>query len=101
VAAGGDGRAWDAQVVLGVVVVAIEAEMRLADIQALDRKIALKQRDSFVGIVILLIADTVGNRRALAAHRESLRARFPLDSRAILAAIGAGHAPSASGIVIL
>lgn len=101
VAGGTDSRAWDAHLVLEGVPVAIEAEMRLTDIQALDRKIALKQRDSGVDIVILLVADTVGNRRALAAHRESLRARFPLDTRAVLAALAAGHAPSASGIVIL
>ncbi len=101
VTGGSDSRAWDAHLLLEGVPVAIEAEMRLTDIQALDRKIALKQRDSGVDIVILLVADTVGNRRALAAHRESLRARFPLDTRAVLAALGAGQAPSASGIVIL
>ena len=101
VTGGSDSRAWDAHLTLEGVPVAIEAEMRLTDIQALDRKIALKQRDSGVDIVVLLVADTVGNRRVLAAHRESLRARFPLDTRAVLAALAAGHPPSASGIVIL
>jgi hypothetical protein len=51
--------------------------------------------------VILLVADTVGNRRALVAHRESLRSSFQLDTRAVLAAIRAGRAPISSGIVVL
>jgi hypothetical protein len=54
-----------------------------------------------VGVVILLVNDTAANRRVLAAHREALRARFPLDGRAILQALRAGRAPTASGIVVL
>ena len=96
-----DGRAWDAELTLGGEIVAIEAEMRLSDIQALDRRIALKRRDAGQDLVILLVADTVGNRRALAAHRESLRSSFPLDTRAVLAAVRAGRPPTSSGIVIL
>ena len=97
----GDPRAWDAQCRLTWVTIAIEAEMRLSDLQAVDRRIALKRRDSGVAIVILLVADTVGNRRALAAHRESLRSSFRLDTRAVLAALRDGRAPTASGIVVL
>jgi hypothetical protein len=89
----GDRRAWDA--------IAVEAETRLRDIQALERRIALKQRDGGVDVVILLVNDTAANRRVLAAHREALRARFPLDGRAILAALRAGRAPQDSGIVVL
>jgi transcriptional regulator with XRE-family HTH domain len=96
-----DPRAWDAQCRLGDVTVAIEAEMRLSDVQALDRRIALKRRDANLALVILLVADTVGNRRALAIHREGLRASFPLDTRAILAAARDGRAPASSGIVVL
>jgi transcriptional regulator with XRE-family HTH domain len=97
----GDLRAWDAQCRLGGLTVAIEAEMRLSDLQALDRRIALKRRDGDVALVILLIADTAGNRRSLASHRESLGASFPLDTRAVLAAVRSGRAPPASGIVVL
>jgi transcriptional regulator with XRE-family HTH domain len=97
----GDHRAWDAQCRLGGVVVGIEAEMRLSDLQALDRRIGLKRRDADLPQVVLLVADTAGNRRALAAHRESLRSSFPLDTRAALAALRAGRAPASSGIVIL
>ncbi len=97
----GDLRAWDGQCRFGGVVVAVEAVTRLLDVQAIDRAIALKRRDSGVGIVILLIADTVANRRRLAEYREALRANFPLDTRAVLAAVRDGRAPDASGIVVL
>jgi transcriptional regulator with XRE-family HTH domain len=97
----GDLRAWDAQSVLERTTVGIEAEMRLFDLQALDRRIALKRRDGRLEIVILLVADTHGNRRRLAEHREALRPSFPLDSRAVLAAVRLGQPPSASGIVVL
>jgi hypothetical protein len=97
----GDQRAWDAQFVLDGTTVGIEAEMRLSDIQALERRIALKRRDGGLAIVVLLIADTHGNRRHLAEHREALRSSFPLDSRAVLAAIRLGRPPVSSGVVVL
>lgn len=97
----GDLRAWDAQCTAGGAVICVEAEMRLDDLQALERRIALKRRDGGDPIVILLIADTESNRRRVTVHRESLRPAFPLDSRVILAALGAGKAPTSSGIVIL
>jgi len=97
----GDQRAWDAQCVLDQTTVGIEAEMRLFDLQALDPRIALKRRDGGIAIVVLLVADTHGNRRHLTVHREVLRPSFPLDSRAVLAAVRVGHPPSASGIVVL
>lgn len=97
----GDHRAWDAVLALDGGAIALEAETRLGDLQALERRIALKQRDGGIDVVILLVADTTNNRRVLAAHREHLRAMFPLDGRAVLAALRAGHAPVESGIVIL
>jgi transcriptional regulator with XRE-family HTH domain len=97
----GDLRAWDGQCRFGSTVVGVEAETRLVDLQALDRRIGLKARDSNVAIVILLVADTVTNRRRLGDHRETLRASFPLDTRAVLAAVRAGRPPSAGGIAVL
>ena len=97
----GDLRAWDAQCVLGRTTIGIEAEMRLFDLQALDRRIALNRRDGGLGIVILLIADTHANRRHLREHREQLRPSFPLDTRAILAGVRLGRAPAVSGLVLL
>jgi transcriptional regulator with XRE-family HTH domain len=97
----GDRRAWDAMTILERRRIHLEAEMRIGDVQALERKIELKRRDGGVETVILVIADTRHNRRMLAAHRESLRAAFPLDTRAVLGALRAGRAPSASGIVVI
>ena len=97
----GDLRAWDLQVRLRGRTVGVEAETRLSDVQALDRRIALKVRDSDIAIVVLLLADTAANWRALAEHREALRSSFPLDTRAVLASLRAGAAPKASGIVVL
>jgi transcriptional regulator with XRE-family HTH domain len=97
----GDLRAWDAQIQLGGAVVAVEAEMRVGDLQALERRIALKCRDGGLELVILVVADTRGNRHVLREHREALRARFPLDTRAVLKALREGRLPEASGIVVL
>ncbi len=97
----GDRRAWDAMTVLERARIAFEAETRLADIQALSRKLELKRRDGRVDIVVLVVADTHHNRSVLAIHRDSLRAAFPLDSRAVLAALRTGRAPRASGLVVI
>ena len=97
----GDRRAWDAQCEMERTIIGVEAEMRLFDLQALERRINLKRRDSRLEIVILLVADTPANRRLLSQHREALRSSFPLDTRAMLNALRAGRAPRASGIVLL
>ena len=97
----GDLRAWDAQFRIANVLVGVEAEMRLFDVQALDRRIALKRRDSHVDVVILLIAATAANRRSLREHREALRANFPEDTRAVLRAVAVGQPPPRSAIVLL
>jgi hypothetical protein len=68
--------------------------------QAVDRKIALKRRDELVDHVILLVADTPRNRRALAAARSAF-ADMPLRTREILVALRAGVEPSGSGVVLL
>ena len=97
----GDRRAWDSVFYLEPRPAPVEAETRLRDIQALDRRTALKLRDSEFELVVLLVNDTAHNRAMLQAHREDLRATFPLDTRAVLRAIRAGLAPQASGIVVL
>jgi hypothetical protein len=97
----GDRRAWDAVAGLAGRRVGIEAETRLADIQALERRLALKRRDGGMDVVILVVADTRSNRRVLAAHREVIRGSFPLDGRAIRAAMGRGDLPTASGLLVL
>lgn len=96
----GDLRAWDERVTDGRSNASVECEVHLHDVQAVQRRIALKQRDDpAAGPVILLLADTAHNRRVLAEHREALRAQFPLDGGAILRALRAGRLPPASGIL--
>jgi transcriptional regulator with XRE-family HTH domain len=97
----GDRRAWDAVLQLVPDELPTEAEARLRDIQAVERRCGLKLRDSPYDRMLLLVADTANNRQMLAAHRDALRELLPLDSRTILRSIRVGRTPEASGIAIL
>jgi hypothetical protein len=97
----GDLRAWDGELRSSHWSCKLEAETVLADVQALERRIALKMADDDVSVVILLVADTRRNREALRDAGAVLTSRFPLDTRAIMAALGAGRCPAASGICII
>ena len=96
----GDLRAWDV-VLDGPASIGVDAETRLHDIQALQRRLELKQRDSGVGRVILLVAATRHNRAVLREHRAALSSTLPLDTGEVLRALRAGEAPRDSGIVLL
>lgn len=97
----GDLRAWDAVVSGRGWHRPIEAEMRLADSQALTRKLNLKARDGNEPHPILLVADTRNNRRAMSTLRAALGDAYPLDPRRVLAALRAGRDPGAGGVVII
>ena len=97
----GDLRALDGFTRLRGRSIGVEAETRLTDLQAVARKVQLKKRDAGLDVIFLLVSDTQANRDVLALHRESLRAAFPLDTRAVMAALAAGDLPSADGIVVL
>ena len=97
----GDRRAWDLVLGLAPSPLPVDAEARLRDIQALQRRSALKLRDSEFDRLLLLISDTANNRRILAAYREELRPAFPIDTRQVMAALRAGMTPEASGIAVL
>jgi transcriptional regulator with XRE-family HTH domain len=91
----GDLRAWDA-VVRGVGWRRpVEAETVLDDIQALERRLNLKVRDGRVDGLILLVAETRRNRRALAAAPAAF-AGLDRDARRVLDALRAGRDPGAS-----
>lgn len=94
----GDLRAWDARLD-GPASVGIEAETRLTDLQQVLRRIALKQRDSGVDRVILLVANTHHNRAVVEGSIAALRQSLPLDTRETLFALGAGRDPGANGLV--
>ncbi len=95
-----DRRAWDA-LIRGIGwLLAVEAETVLDDLQAAERRIALKQRDGSMEHVLLLVAATRRNRRALAAHPNAFPG-FSRDARAVLRALAAGRDPGCSAIVLL
>jgi transcriptional regulator with XRE-family HTH domain len=96
----GDLRAWDAVIRAATWHRPVEAETVLDDIQATERRMTLKQRDGREDHLILLVADTRRNRRALEAAPGAF-ANLPLRTREILRALGRGEDPGAGGFVIL
>jgi transcriptional regulator with XRE-family HTH domain len=97
----GDPRAWDAMLRLEGTRIAFEAESRLRDAQALDRRCQTKLRDGAADVLVLLVNDTAHNRAFLAEHREALRSTFPLDGRQVLRALRAGKAPAQNGLLMI
>jgi hypothetical protein len=96
-----DRRAWDAGIDGPGVRVRVEAETHVGDVQALERRISLKQRDGREECVLLLLADTHHHRALLRAAGDGLRAAFPASQRAALAALGAGRSPVGNALVLL
>ena len=94
----GDRRAWDAMIRGSDWRLAVEAETVVDDLQALERRIALKQRDGGVDQVLVVIADTRRNRRAIASA-PLLFAGSSRDARRTFRALAAGRNPG--GAVIL
>ena len=78
----------------------VEAETRLHDVQATERRLGAKQRDLGTARAILLVADTRHNRAVIAAF-PGLELQFPVGTRACLAALGKGRDPGADCLVIL
>ena len=96
----GDLRAWDV-LLTGPACVGVDAETRLYDIQAVQRRCKAKARDSGLDRIALLVADTRHNRRVLAEYASDLAAVFPLGDRPMRTALEAGRDPGASGIICL
>ena len=96
----GDQRAWDMVLRRGNMSVGVEAVSRLRNVQAQVRAARLKQRDAEVERLVLLIAATHFNRRALAGAG-TLREDLPLTTRGALAALAAGGDPGEDSIVLL
>ncbi len=98
----GDRRAWDAVIRGAGWAAHVEAETVVDDVQALERRLALKRRDGGAETVILLVADTRRNRRAIAAAAAAgAFADLPLRTRRLLQALSHGARPAGSGIAIL
>jgi transcriptional regulator with XRE-family HTH domain len=97
----GDQRAWDAMTELWHLRVAIEAEMRLTDLQALESRLALKLRDGRIDRLILVVADTRANRLVIREHGAELRSMFPLQGGAARAAIRSDRDPGCHLLILV
>jgi hypothetical protein len=96
----GDLRAWDA-VITGVGWRAyVDAETVLDDLQALERGITLKARDSGADLILLVVADTKRNRAALAGAPSAF-GLLSRQSRSVLRALRDGERPPSSAILVL
>ena len=97
----GDLRAWDVVVRVGSCAIGVDAETRLRDIQAIDRRVMLKFRDSALNRVVLLVADTRWNRAVLREARPASLANFPVAGPSALAAIRRGEDPGGNAVIVL
>jgi hypothetical protein len=80
---------------------AVEAETRPRDLQPLERRLSLKQRDGGVDRVVLVLASTRTNRQLLREQGDGIKQRFPLSSRDALEALAAGKQPAADALILL
>jgi len=78
----------------------VEAETRLSDLQALERRVRTKARDLGATSVILLVANTRHNRAVLDAYPE-FRMMYPVSARECLRAIAEGRLPEGDALVLL
>ena len=96
-----DPRAWDGVLAEGGDRAGVEAEVHIHDWQALDRRISLRQRDTGMEVVILVLADTHHNRAVLREIGPSLTTNFPEPGATALRSLRRGHLPKASAIVLV
>ena len=79
---------------------AIELETRLHDVQALTRRIHLKQRDDSPDQLLVVVASTRANRRVVAEFG-SLMTDWPrLRTASVLKTLRAGQHPS-TGLILV
>jgi transcriptional regulator with XRE-family HTH domain len=95
----GDRRAWDAVIRGHDWQMPAEAETRPRDMQSLDRRIALKLRDSGFEHVLLVLLDSAANRRLVRSG--ALPSRFGVAGRSALARLAEGRNPGGSVVVLL
>jgi len=97
----GDLRAVDVLLRAPGCVVAVEVITRFSDSQAEVRAARMKARDIGATRLIIVLAATHANRRALEAARPALAGAFDMDSRRVLGALGAGQAPDRDAIIFI
>jgi transcriptional regulator with XRE-family HTH domain len=97
----GDLRSWDVRIDGRGWAAGVEMETRPIDIQALQRRTALKQRDGEVERLIVVLSDTRHNRHLVRAHADSLVTQFPVPGTRSLERLGAGADPGGNSIILL
>lgn len=97
----GDLRAWDATAVCPACRIGIEAETRLRDVQSLDRRLALKERDGGMDRLVLLVLDSRSNRDAIRLHGDTLAERFPIPGGRAIELLAAGVDPGGNTLIVL
>ena len=95
----GDMRAWDILLMLDRRRVALEAEMRLRDLQELVRRVHTKRRDGMVDGLVIVLADTRHNRSLLPALEAMLPDYPRLSGARFVSALREGRLPP-DGIVL-
>jgi len=97
----GDLRAWDVVMAAPDWRRPVEVETRPRDRQALERRVALKTRDSGLDGATLLLLDSRHNREFVRLHGSALAERFPIPASEALAAVEAGHDPGGGSVILL
>lgn len=97
----GDLRSGDCRIGIPSCTALVEAYTRFSDYQAQTASAARKKRDLGADRLILLLAATHANRRAVAEAAAVSDGSFPLRTRVVIAALTAGQDPGADGIVFL
>jgi hypothetical protein len=93
-------RAWDAVLFGHGERSAVELEMRLRDIQATERRLALKRRDDPTEHLLLAIADSRSNRRVLDEFGGAIGGLSRLRRADVIKALAAGQHPP-TGLVLI
>jgi hypothetical protein len=96
-----DSRAWDATISGPGWTIGVEAETHVRDVQALERRLALKLRDGHAATAILLLSDTRHHRTLLEVAGPALRETYPIPTRSALRSLGRGEAVTGNGLVVL
>ena len=95
----GDRRAWDGIIRGADWTIPVEAETRVRDTQALDRRIQLKLRDAGFEAAILLLLNSAEHRRLVRSG--SLPGWLGIRSHDALARLAKGQDPGGSAVVLL
>ena len=97
----GDLRSGDCRIATPDCSILVEAFTRFSDYAAQTSSAARKKRDLAADRLILLLADTHANRRAVAEAASVAAGSFPVGTRAALKALSEGRDPGADAIVFL